>query len=206
MRDLLHTIVDFFVALVSDMGYWGIIALMFLESSFFPFPSEVVIVPAGYLAFLGDMNMPLVILAGTLGSLLGAIFNYYLALKLGRAFILKYGKYFFFTQKNLEKVELFFENHGSISTFLARLIVGIRQYISLPAGLSKMNFTKFCIYTTLGSFIWVSVLATLGYFLGQNSELLHKYLFWISIAIFIIALILSLYYFKKYKTTNNNKA
>ena len=149
---------------------------MFLESTFFPFPSEVAMIPAGYLAAKGDMNLILAIAVGTLGSLTGALFNYYLARKYGRKGVLKFGKYFFFTEDKLQKMEKFFVDHGSFSTFVARLIPGVRQLVSLPAGLSKMPLGKFALHTTLGAGLWVIVLVLLGYFLGENEELINEYL------------------------------
>jgi len=188
------------VDLVQDLGLVGIIFMMFLESSFFPFPSEVAIIPAGYLAQKGQMNLVLVILAGTFGSLLGAIFNYYLAFFLGRKFIIKYGKYVFFTEEKMTKVEKFFIAHGSISTFSTRLIPVFRQYISFPAGLAKMPFGKFCFFTSLGAGIWVSVLAFLGYYFGENEDLIKKYLHLILFGFGIfLALILAIYTKKKKK-------
>lgn len=164
---MLHQIINAIVTFIGDMGYAGIFFMMFLESSFFPFPSEIVIVPAGYLVYKGEMNAILVVLFGILGSLAGAIFNYYLALYFGRAFIIKFGRYFFFSEKTMEKMEAYFVKHGEISTFLGRLIVGVRQYISLPAGLARMNLFKFCIYTSLGAGIWVIILAIFGYYAGE---------------------------------------
>ena len=162
MNHIIHTIVD----MVGSLGYVGVFIMMFLESSFFPFPSEVAMIPAGYLVYRGEMNMYLALLAGASGSLAGALFNYYLALYFGRGFLLKYGKYFFFTPKTMDKMDKFFQKHGEISTFLGRLIMGVRQYISLPAGLAKMNLAKFSIYTTLGATIWITILAVFGYYLG----------------------------------------
>lgn len=159
-------IVNFIVNIVGDLGYIGIFFMMFLESSFFPFPSEVVMIPAGYLAYKGEMNIYIAIFMGILGSLAGALFNYILALKFGRAFVLKFGKYFFFTESSMEKMEVFFKNHGEISTFVGRLIPAVRQYISLPAGLAKMNLTKFCFYTSFGAGIWVIILTIIGYYVG----------------------------------------
>ncbi|RDU57360.1 DedA family protein [Helicobacter sp. MIT 99-5507] len=159
-------IINFIVNIVGDLGYIGIFFMMFLESSFFPFPSEVVMIPAGYLAYKGEMNIYIAIFMGILGSLAGALFNYILALKFGRAFVLKFGKYFFFTESSMEKMEVFFKNHGEISTFVGRLIPAVRQYISLPAGLAKMNLTKFCFYTSFGAGIWVIILTIIGYYVG----------------------------------------
>lgn len=164
---MLSQIINAIVTFVGDMGYAGIFFMMFLESSFFPFPSEVVMVPAGYLVYKGEMNVFLAVFFGVLGSLAGAIFNYYLALYFGRAFIIKFGRYFFFGEKNMEKMEAYFIKHGEISTFLGRLIIGIRQYISLPAGLARMNLFRFCIYTSLGALIWVIILVIFGYYAGE---------------------------------------
>ncbi|GAB6888435.1 DedA family protein [Desulfothermus okinawensis JCM 13304] len=197
-----NEIVNFIMSTVGNMGYTGIVVLMFLESSFFPFPSEVVIPPAAYLASRGDMNLYLVIISGIVGSLLGAIFNYYLALYLGRPFFYKYGKYFFVSHNSLKKAEGFFEVHGHISTFVGRLLPGIRQYISLPAGLAKMNIWLFSIFTALGAGIWVIVLALLGYFFGINRELLKQHLHIVSISLIIFVLVVSFIYFWIYKRKN----
>ena len=184
-------IVDFIVSSVSSMGYFGIFFLMFLESSFFPFPSEVVMIPAGYLAFKGDMNLTLVLVSGLLGSVFGAWFNYLLAFKFGRKFLNK-----IINKNKIIKLENFFKHHGHISTFTGRLIPGVRQYISFPAGLAKMNYIKFTIYTSLGAFIWASILVALGYFLGSNQELIHIYLKQITIITLIIILIIIFVYYK----------
>jgi membrane protein DedA with SNARE-associated domain len=173
---MLHEIVQWIVDTVGSLGYIGIFIMMFLESSFFPFPSEVVMIPAGYLASKGEMSLSLAIAIGILGSLAGALFNYFLAVKFGRVFLLRYGKYLFLKEESLDKLEKFFNNHGEISTFSGRLIPGIRQYISFPAGLAKMDLLKFNLYTALGAGIWVTILALLGYFIGENEELVKEYL------------------------------
>jgi membrane protein DedA with SNARE-associated domain len=186
----MHEIVNFLVDSIGSLGYIGIFILMFLESSFFPFPSEVVMIPAGYLAFKGEMNLFLVLLLGVGGSLAGAWFNYLLAQKFGRSFLAKIVK-----KEKIEKLEYFFQKHGHISTFTGRLIPGIRQYISFPAGLAKMDSLKFSAYTILGAFIWVAILTLLGYFIGQNEELVHKYLKEITIITVILVGILLVWYF-----------
>ena len=198
----MHEIVNAIVEVVGQMGYWGIFIMMFLESTFFPFPSEVAMIPAGYLASKGDMNLILAIVVGTLGSLLGALFNYYLARKYGRKGVLAFGKYFFFTEEKLVKMEKFFVKHGSFSTFVSRLIPGVRQLVSLPAGLSKMPLNKFALYTTLGAGLWVIVLALLGYFIGSNEALLNEYLHQIvivTLGLIVIATIVYLFMNKKSK-------
>ena len=194
-------IVKFIVETVGSLGYAGIFIMMFLESTVFPIPSEVVMIPAGYLAYKGEMNIYIVILLGVLGSLGGALFNYYFALKFGRTFLLKYGKYFFVSHESIEKTEVFFKDHGHISTFSGRLIPVVRQYISLPAGLARMNIYVFSLYTSLGAGIWVVILALLGYFLGDNELLIKEYLHYIIIVILILLTILTFWYYKRIKKT-----
>ena len=198
---MLSSIINFIVETVSSLGYFGIFIMMFLESSFFPFPSEVVMIPAGYLASKGEMNIYLVLLFGILGSLAGALFNYYFAIKLGRAFLLRYGKYILISEENILKMEEFFKNHGHISTFSGRLIPGVRQYISLPAGLARMNIFVFSLYTSLGAGIWVLILTILGYFLGNNQALVKEYLHIIVIVILILLAIFAYFYYRRVKKT-----
>jgi membrane protein DedA with SNARE-associated domain len=192
-------IVNFLVETIGTLGYFGIFILMFLESTVFPIPSEVVMIPAGYLAYKGEMNIYIVILLGILGSLGGALFNYYFALKFGRTFLLKYGKYFFVSHESIEKTEKFFKNHGHISTFSGRLVPGLRHYISLPAGLAKMNLFIFCFYTSLGAAIWVTILTVLGYYLGDNQELIKEYLRYLIVGLLLTLTILGFWYYKKTK-------
>jgi membrane protein DedA with SNARE-associated domain len=171
----MEAIIQWLVETIGQLGYTGILGLMFLESTFFPVPSEVVIPPAGFLAAKGEMNMGIVILCGVVGSLFGALFNYMLAVVLGRPLLLKYGKFILLPPYRFEKINSFFITHGEISTFTGRLIPGVRHFISFPAGLARMNLLKFCIYTALGAILWVTVLACIGYFVGNNMELVMKY-------------------------------
>ncbi len=196
---MIHDIANTIVSYIGDMGYWGIFLLMFIESTFFPFPSEIIMIPAGYLAFKGEMNIYMVIFMGIAGSLAGALVNYYLALSFGRAFILKYGKYFFIKEKTLDKLESFFATHGEISTFTGRLIPGIRQLISLPAGLSRMNIAKFSFYTSLGAGIWVVVLVAVGYLVGSNEELISEYLKSATLIALVSVVFITLFYIVRYK-------
>lgn len=191
---MLENIVSYLVELVANWGYLGIFLLMALESSFFPFPSEVVMIPAGYLVYTGQMNLYMAFAAGAFGSLAGALFNYYLCYFLGRPFIAKYGKYVGITDEKMAKFESFFNRYGEISTFNCRLIPGIRQYISLPAGLAKMNIFTFSLYTTLGAGIWVAILLAIGYYIGDQKELIKEYLGQITIYLLIaVALITAIY-------------
>ena len=177
----MHAIIVTIVRIVDGMGYAGIIVAMFLESSFFPFPSELVIPPAGYLASQGDMDLWIVVLLGIVGSLLGALFNYWISLRLGRPLILRFGKYVGLTERAYDRAEEAFQRHGEISTFVGRLIPGLRQYISLPAGLARMPIGKFLLFTGLGAGIWASVLALLGYVIGNNQEAITRSLHKITI-------------------------
>ncbi len=188
--EILHTITTWIVQTVGHWGYPGIIIMMFLESSFFPFPSEVVVPPAGYLAARGEMSLTLVILAATGGSLLGALFNYWLAVLWGRPFFEKYGCYVFVSKESLDKADRFFAEHGHISTFIGRLLPGIRQYISLPAGITRMNLPLFAAFTGLGAGLWVIVLALVGYYIGNNQELVQHYLHQILVGIGLFAVVL----------------
>jgi membrane protein DedA with SNARE-associated domain len=195
---MIHDIALYLVDTIGALGYFGIFALMFLESTFFPFPSEAIIIPAGYLAFQGKMDLSLIILIGTLGSVAGAIFNYYFAIIFGRKFLLKYGKYFFVSPETLDKLEKFFAKHGEISTFNGRLIPAIRQLISLPAGLARMDMFKFIIYSALGAGIWVVVLSLIGYFIGSNQELVSQYLTKVTlITLLLIGVSSYIYWLKK---------
>lgn len=191
---MLENIVTYLVDLVADWGYLGIFLLMALESSFFPFPSEVVMIPAGYLVYTGQMNLYMAFAAGAFGSLAGALFNYYLCYFLGRPFVAKYGKYVGITDEKMAKFESFFNRYGEISTFNCRLIPGIRQYISLPAGLAKMNIFTFSLYTTLGAGIWVAILLAIGYYIGDQKELIKEYLTQITIyLLLVVGLITAIY-------------
>ncbi|MDK9717086.1 MAG: DedA family protein [Trichlorobacter sp.] len=168
----MHTIIGWLIETIGTLGYPGIFLLMAVESSVIPFPSEVVMPPAGYLVFQGKMNPWLVVLAGGLGSLVGAYANYYGALYLGRPLLLQYGRFVGLAEVKLDKAELFFRRHGEISTFIGRLLPVIRQLISVPAGLARMNHARFALYTALGASIWCAVLTWVGYAIGDNQQLI----------------------------------
>lgn len=202
---MIHSITSFFTTIFSQLNYFNITALMAIESSFIPFPSEIVIPPAAYLAAQGKLNLYLVILCGTLGSLIGALFNYFLSLTLGRTIIYKLAntkiaKLLLINEHKIQKTEDYFLKYDKLATFLGRLVFEIRQLISIPAGLSKMNIWNFILFTTLGSMIWNIILALLGYFLGANSGIFKTYYKEISYgSIIIFAIIVFLVLYKKRK-------
>jgi len=168
---MLQGVVVWLTDTIFRLGYPGITILMAIESSFFPFPSEVVMPPAGFLAAQGRMNVFLVLGSGLLGSLLGALFNYYLARALGRPLLHRYHRFFLVSEAKLDRAEAFFRRHGEISTFVGRLVPVIRQLISLPAGLARMRLDRFILYTGLGAGIWCVVLTVIGYTIGLHAGL-----------------------------------
>ena len=176
MRAAVEAFFVWLAAAILKIGYPGIVLLMAIESSLVPFPSELVMPPAGYQISQGNMTWTQVLLAGMAGSLAGAYFNYFLAVYLGRPFLLRYGKYFFVPRHRLEQCDSFFARHGEITTFVGRLIPVIRQLISLPAGLARMGLLKFTFYTALGAGIWITVLTYIGFVVGKNQELLRRYM------------------------------
>ena len=167
---------------MDNMNYGTVTLLMAIESSFIPFPSEVVVPPAAYKALEeeSNMNIVLVVVFATIGAIIGALINYYLAFWLGRPIIYKFvktrfGKMCLLSKEKVEKAEQYFDKHGKSSTFIGRLVPGIRQLISIPAGLAKMNIVSFICFTALGAGIWNTLLAVLGYIGHGNKELIDQY-------------------------------
>lgn len=191
---MLHDFIAWILATVHDWGYTGIFVLMALESTVLPVPSELVLIPAGYLAHQGQMNFGFILLASTAGSLVGASFNYVVSLWLGRPFLERWGRYFFVRPELLHKTDVFFLKHGAVSTFTGRLIPGIRHLISIPAGLTRMNLGAFAFYTSLGAGLWSLVLTLFGYFLGGNEAHIKEYQHLITIGVIaFVALIIGGY-------------
>ena len=194
----MEVLVDKILFLLGHLDYSSVFALMTLESSFVPFPSEIIVPPAAYNAFQGELNIFMVILVGTLGSLAGAIINYMLALYLGRTLIYRVADhrvchFLLIDSSKVQKAENFFLRWGRLSTFVGRLVPGVRQLISLPAGFSKMNFAQFCLYTVLGAGIWVAILGALGYYFGANQQLIHYYINNISTIFLVVGVIVVIY-------------
>jgi len=197
----MHDIIEYIVGIVWDLGYTGIFVMMILESSFFPFPSEVAMIPAWYLASTGEMNFYLAFLAGTIWALIWATINYVLWYKLGwpviKSLIHKYWKYFFIKDEYYQKTELYFKKHWVITTFLARFITVIRQLISFPAGVFKMHFWKFLFYTGLWAWAWNLILMTIWYIAWENKELIAQYTKELLIASIVFVIFIALGYILK---------
>lgn len=208
IEQLVQSIVDWYM---SHVGYGTVVFLMAVESSFIPFPSEIVIPPAAWKAAQGELNIYLVVLSGTIGALIGALFNYYFGLILGRKLIYRLADTrimhaMLVDQTAIMKAERYFIKYGKSSTLIGRLVPAIRQLISIPAGLAKMKMTDFLFYTTLGSTIWNIILAVLGYFLYAQKELLNQFYREISYGCILLGLafVSYLFYngFKKQKADN----
>ena len=203
-----------------NMNHWTIATLMTVESSFIPFPSEIVIPPAVFVAsnpesslHVSDnyfVNVSVIVLFGTLGAILGAIINYFLAMWLGRPIIYRFadsklGRLCLLSSEKIQHAEEYFNKHGKVSTFVGRLIPGVRQLISVPAGLAKMNFLHFIVYTTMGAGIWNIVLALLGYVAHGQSDLINEYSHELSLIVmalfglFICWIVIKKYVLKKKK-------
>lgn len=199
MIEILTSLINAILLIINQLGYIGILLGMAIESSLIPFPSEIILIPAGTLVAQGKMSFSLVFAAGLLGSLAGALINYFLAFYFGRRvidrFISKYGKVLFLNKEKLEKSDAYFMKHGEITTFTGRLIPVIRQLISLPAGFARMNLAKFLLYTGLGAGFWTLVLVYIGYFFGNNSEWLSANMKVISFLLIFFSLIIILIYF-----------
>ncbi len=193
---------------VDNASYLLIFVLMTVESSFIPFPSEVVVPPAAYLACTkGDMNVFAVVLVATAGALCGALINYFLSLWIGRPLVYSFadsrlGHALLINREKVENAEKYFDSHGAVSTFIGRLIPAVRQLISIPAGLARMNLGVFCIFTALGAGIWNGILAVLGWWLGRTVPLdqlfiqvekYNDYLTWAGLAIGVVCLGVILY-------------
>lgn len=198
---------QFFQWFVDNASYLFVFVFMVIESSFIPFPSEVIVPPAAYLACTNtgvgqDMNIYMVVVVATLGALVGAFINYYLALWIGRPVVYKFadsrfGHACLINREKVDKAEKYFDRHGAVSTFIGRLIPAIRQLISIPAGISRMNVGQFALFTTLGALVWNAILATLGYWLSRHVapdmlfakvEEYNRYLTWAGYALGILCL------------------
>lgn len=207
--EILKPIIDFVMSFISTLGYPGIFLLSVLESALVPIPSEIIMPFSGFLVSNGTFEPVSVVLAGTFGNLVGSILTYFLGIKVGRAFILKYGKYILFKKGHLEFTEEMFQKYGDKISFFCRLLPAIRTYISLPCGIGKANFVKFSIYTFLGSLIWNTMLTYVGIIFGHNWKNIDKYAIYLDvvsvcvISVFIIWFIVKIR--KRSKTNQKGK-
>ncbi len=196
--------------LLGNLNYGTILLLMLLESTVIPVPSELVVAPAAYHSASGELNIFLVVLSATIGADLGASINYFVALYVGRPVIYKFanskwGKLCLLNQEKVEKSERYFDNHGVAATLTGRLVPGIRHLISIPAGLARMTYWKFLLYTTIGAGVWHAILAGLGWYLhaivpeNELEDTIKQYNHYIIIAILgIVALAVIYIVIKKY--------
>jgi membrane protein DedA with SNARE-associated domain len=180
--EILKPLVEFIISFIAHLGYTGIFSLMILESALIPIPSEIIMPFSGFLSSTTRLDPFLVILSGSLGNLVGSVLTYYLGIKAGRKFILKYGKYILLKKEHLELTENLFKRYGDRISFVGRLLPIIRTYVSLPAGIGKTSFTKFVIYTFAGSIVWNSMLTYIGMSLGTNWKNIDKYSIYLDIA------------------------
>jgi len=195
MLEFFQSLADWYM---NNINYFTITLLMAIESSFVPLPSEIVIPPAIWKAASGELSIPLVIMFATLGAIIGAMFNYLMARWLGRVIVYsfaesKVGRICMLNKHKVEHAEAYFILHGRSSTFIGRLIPGIRHLISIPAGLAKMNIGQFVLYTALGSGIWHTILAILSYSLYSHQELLKKYMSEVSYVLLAAGIVFVIY-------------
>ena len=188
---MILNILEFITQLISSWGYAGVFVTMTLESALIPIPSEVVIPFAGFLAYMGEMNIWLIVLVSSLANVTGSIIAYEIGKYLGRGFIERYGKYILLNMKHVEMVERWFDRYGSLTVLFSRMLPVVRTVNALPAGIGKMNFPKFCIYTFIGSIPWNLALVLVGYLLKENWNILEKYSLYIDIlAVFVAAAVI----------------
>ncbi len=196
---------SFIVNVISALGYPGVAGLMALESACIPIPSEIIMPFSGYLVAVGKFSLWLVVLSGTLGNLIGSIIAYFVGYYGGRPLIEKYGKYILISPHDLDRAENWFKKYGSASVFFARLLPVVRTFISFPAGVAKMPFGKFCLYTTAGSLPWSFLLAYIGIVLGENWQSIEVYFRkfdWL--IIILVGLFIGWWLYHKLKFKNQN--
>lgn len=197
--EIVNSLVDFIVQTISSSGYVGIFLLMVAESALIPIPSEIIMPFSGYLVSSGKLDAPYVVLAGSFGNLVGSWIAYFVGVRAGRAFVIKYGKYVLLRKSHLELTESYFRKYGDRSTFVSRLLPAVRTYISLPAGVAKMNVKKFSVYTFGGSLIWNSALTYIGIKLGEQWTNIRHYSNYFDIIVVAGVIIAIILYIKRTK-------
>ena len=201
--ELLKPLIEFITSFIGQLGYSGIFFLMILESALIPIPSEIIMPFSGFLSSMGRLDPFLVTLAGSLGNVVGSVLTYYLGIRAGRKFILKYGKYILFRKEHLEITENLFRRYGDKISFAGRLLPGIRTYVSLPAGIGKTDFKKFVMYSFAGSLVWNSILLYAGMNLGRNWKNIDKYSVYLDVAAVLSVAIFVVWFVYKTKRKSN---
>ena len=199
MEGLISFLASLIIGIIEKTGYFGITALMALESANIPIPSEIIMPFSGFLVFAGKFSFWLVVISGAVGNLLGSILGYFIGYFGGRPFVEKYGKYFFISKSDLEKADLWFSKYGQSIVFFSRMLPVVRTFISTPAGIAKMNFKKFCVFTFLGSLPWSVFLTFVGFKTGENWQILEVYFRKFDWLIAIMAILFVIWWVWKHK-------
>jgi membrane protein DedA with SNARE-associated domain len=205
MIGIVESVSNLAIHLIENLGYWGVFIGMTLESACIPLPSEIIMPLSGFVAYEGKMTLLGITIVGALGNLFGSLIAYFVGLKAGRPVLEKYGKYILITHKNLEMADKWFEKYGDEAVFISRLLPIIRTFISLPAGIARMDLKKFIIYTFLGSLPWTFALGYIGFILGPNWNIIRSYFHILDIIVIIGIIGLISYLIYKYKIRSINK-
>jgi len=194
---LVELMAGFITSVISQIGYIGVFFLMVLESALIPIPSEVIMPFSGFLVATGEFNIFYALIAGTLGNLVGSVIAYYIGSYVGRGLVLRYGKYMLLDEDHLDLSDRWFKKFGDKIIFVSRNLPAVRTYISLPAGISKMNVFKFSIYTLIGSIPWNFALLFAGILMGQNWDIILKYTAILDVIVVIVGLTFVVWFLKK---------
>ncbi len=198
MTTILAWAASFIISVIESTGYPGIIFLMSLEGSFIPVPSEIILPFSGYLVSLGRFSLFWVAFWGAVGNIIGSVFSYSVSRYLGLSFLYKYGKYVFVTRKDIEDADTLFKKHGAKIIFISRLIPGIRGFVPIPAGIARMNLTKFIVYVFSGSFIYSLLLTYIGVLAGENWDFLEPYFHAYDWTIIALGIIIVVWWIRRY--------
>jgi membrane protein DedA with SNARE-associated domain len=197
LTKILSSIALFCISIISSIGYFGVFLLMTMESMILPVPSELVMPFAGFLISSGQMNFWFVVLAATFGSLVGSLIGYYLGMYGGNRFVMKYGKYFLLNEEHLKTTEKWFSKQGELTIFVGRFIPVVRHFISIPAGIGKMNIKRFVFYSIAGAAIWNFLLTYVGFVLGKNWDEIKYYINYFSWTVLGLIIIAGIYFLWK---------
>lgn len=203
--DIISTLTDFIVQTISNSGYIGVFFLMVAESALIPIPSEIIMPFSGYLVSTGKFEIIPVIIAGSVGNLVGSLIAYLVGAYLGRGFVMRYGKYVLLKKSHLELAESYFKKYGDKATFISRLLPAVRTYVSLPAGVAKMDLKKFSTFTLIGSIIWNTALTYVGIALSEEWHNIRKYSEYFD-AIVVISVIVGIVWYWKGRKKNSESS